>query len=73
MKMTIKQFAEKFDLDYGTANGAVKFLCSLGIIDKVDEIANARGKPSHVYEIPVSAKVVFDEEEYKKSKKLKKI
>lgn len=71
MKMTIKQFAEKFELDYGTANGAMKFLCSLGIVDKVDEIANARGKPSHVYEVPVSARIIFDEEEHNKKKNKK--
>lgn len=71
MRMTIKEFAEKFELDYMAANGTLKFLCSIGIVDKVAEIANSRGKPSHVYEIPVSARIIFDEEEYNKKKKSK--
>jgi predicted transcriptional regulator len=54
-----KEFAEKNDVDYATAQGFIKMLLKLGIAEQLQsrKVAGQKGKPTNIYEIPVEVKL----------------
>jgi len=74
MLMTTKEFAEKFDINYTQATGAIGFLLSLGVVEKTTESVREvgkKGKPSAKFRFPIAKTIIFDLEAYEREKKRK--
>lgn len=75
MKMTVKEFAEKFDVSYVQASGTIGFLITIGVVEKTEEVQQPnvviRGKRAAVYEFPAAKTIIFDEKEFEELKRKK--
>lgn len=57
IKLSVKEFAEKHEVDYATAQGVIKFLEAKGLATKVGTkrtSVTGKGKPTNIYEVPVA-------------------
>lgn len=74
MKLTIKEFADKFGVTYVQASGAIGFFLSVGIIKKTEETLKdprKKGKPSVKFSFPCAKTFIFDEQAYLREKQFK--
>ena len=74
MKLTIKEFAEKFGVTYVQASGAINFFLEMGIIEKTEESykdPKKKGKPSIKFSFPCAKTIIFDEQAYLREKQFR--
>lgn len=58
-RTSAKEFADKYGVDYPTAQGFIKYLVKRGVARQLEarKVVGQKGKPTNIYELPIDVQL----------------